>query len=295
LLDSLLQEICDLFFSAGVELNRFEINFCIARKDQSVRSKVMNNSLEICDDEWLLRKTEGTYFLRIGDFLSKLNWSAGTYLDTQVFAIGNTKFKLRFIPNNVKEYVNQRSDENMGSFGVYLYNLSNFDVLADLKLSMGMRSMTMERKFLRHRECFGWGSFFTHKEMLNDGNGVVNKAGKLEVRAEITVNWERKVDNIQSLTTSDLLHGVIMELQKLKENIVGRSSRNSSPGFDVSKPSCSQCWKTPGTGCVLYQCVSGHIVCKTCYEGAKNVCGKCGEKMVGRAFAMEKFLETLAE
>ena len=47
----------------------------------------MKNSLEICDDEWLLRKTEGTYFLRIGDFLSKLSWSAGTYLDTQVWDI----------------------------------------------------------------------------------------------------------------------------------------------------------------------------------------------------------------
>jgi len=261
----------------------------------------MKNSLEICDDEWLLRKTEGTYFLRIGDFLSKLSWSAGTYLDTQVFTIGNTKFRLRFIPNNEnKDSVIPRSDEEtkmFASLGVYLYNLSNFDVLADLKLTIGKRSMSMEKKFLRHRECIGWSSFFTHKEMLHDGNGVLNGDGKLEVRAELTVNWERKVDSIQSLTTSDLLHGVILELKKLKENIVGRSSRNSSPGFDVQKPSCSQCWETLGPGCVLYQCMLGHIVCKRCYDrdGDKNVCGKCDEKLVGRAFAMEKFVETMAE
>ena len=102
--------------------------------------------------------------------------------------------------------------------------------------------------------------------MLHDGNGVLNGDGKLEVRAELTVNWERKVDSIQSLTTTDLLHGVILELKKLKENIVGRSSRNSSPGFDVQKPNCSQCWETPGPGCVLYQCMLGHIVCKRCYD-----------------------------
>ena len=100
---------------------------------------------------------------------------------------------------------------------------------------------------------------------------MVNQDGKLEVRAQITVNWERKVDGIQSLTTSDLLHGVIMELGKLKEQIVGRSSRNSSPGLDASKPSCSLCWETPGSGAFLYQCVSGHIVCQRCYDGDVKV------------------------
>ena len=76
-----------------------------------------------------------------------------------MFTIGNTKFRLRFIPNNEnKDSVIPRSDEEtkmFASLGVYLYNLSNFDVLADLKLTIGKRSMSMEKKFLRHRECIG--------------------------------------------------------------------------------------------------------------------------------------------
>ena len=123
------------------------------------------NSYKACDDEWILRKTEGTYFLRIGDFASKVNWSPGTFLDSKIFLIGNTKFKLRFFPNNLcstKEVVNDNGletdviDNNIDRFiGVYLYNESNFDVLADIKLTLGGKTMALQKQFLREKECIG--------------------------------------------------------------------------------------------------------------------------------------------
>ena len=118
-----------------------------------------------CDDEWILRKTEGTYFLRIGDFASKVNWSPGTFLDSRTFLIGNTKFKLRFFPNNscsTKEVLNEsRLDTDaIDNFtdrfvGVYLYNESNFDVLADIKMTLGGKTMSLQKQFLREKECIG--------------------------------------------------------------------------------------------------------------------------------------------
>ena len=122
------------------------------------------NSYGICDDEWILRKTEGTYFLRVGDFASKVYWSAGTFLDSKVFLIGNTKFKLRFFPNCVypskKVLSNDGENNEFENFeenfvGVYIYNESNFDVLADIKLTLGPRTMALQKQFLRERECVG--------------------------------------------------------------------------------------------------------------------------------------------
>ena len=122
------------------------------------------NSYGICDDEWILRKTEGTYFLRVGDFASKVYWPVGTFLDSKVFLIGNTKFKLRFFPNCVypskKVLSNDGENNEIENFeenfvGVYIYNESNFDVLADIKLTLGPRTMALQKQFLRERECVG--------------------------------------------------------------------------------------------------------------------------------------------
>ena len=123
----------------------------------------MRNSFQICDDEWMLKKTEGTYFLRIGDLVSKIEWAPGTYLDSQKFVIGSSKFKLRFFPNNnvcsplepqdMDMEINNQG--NRGSFGVFLYNLNSFDVLVDLKLTMGRKTLNLQKQFLRENECIG--------------------------------------------------------------------------------------------------------------------------------------------
>jgi len=260
------------------------------------------NSYKACDDEWILRKTEGTYFLRIGDFASKVNWSPGTFLDSKTFLIGNTKFKLRFFPNNpcsTKEVVNDNGletdviDNNNDRFiGVYLYNESNFDVLADIKMTLGGKTMALQKQFLREKECIGWSSFLSHHQLLH--TKILNREGKLEVRAEVTTNWERKVDQAQSMTNTDLLQGVLRELSGLRKEMMRMEARmNKQVLQETTWPQCTKCWESLRPPSAIYQCDGGHVICEDCHEGAAEKCPSCNVSFGGRATALESYLRSL--
>ena len=80
----------------------------------------------------------------------------------------------------------------------------------------------------------GWPQFFTHRELHG---GVLNREGKLEVRAEVTTNWERRVDHVQSLTSADLLQGILAELNTLRQEMAGLQAWVSSiPKSEYFKP-----------------------------------------------------------
>jgi len=261
------------------------------------------NSYKACDDEWILRKTEGTYFLRIGDFASKVNWSPGTFLDSKTFLIGNTKFKLRFFPNNfcsTKEVVNDNGletdviDNNTDRFiGVYLYNESNFDVLADIKLTLGGKTMALQKQFLREKECIGWSSFLTHHQLLY--SNILNREGKLEVRAEVTTNWERKVDQVQAMTSTDLLQGVLQELRGLRKEVTKMEARMSNRvQQETAWPQCIKCWESLSPPSAIYQCLGGHVICEECHGRAgQEKCPSCNVSFGGRATALESYLRSL--
>ena len=144
-----------------------------------------HGNYEWCDDEWILRKAQGTYFLRIGEFLKKTRWPAGMFLDSKVFLIGNTKFKLRFYPNNSQAPTMKTVSSHAGSgsegsppsdssparegfVGVYLYNESQFDVLADIVLKVGPKALTLNKQFLRGNDCVGE----SHKQNILSCIGV---------------------------------------------------------------------------------------------------------------------------
>jgi len=282
----------------------------------------MNNSHNVCDDEWMLRKTEGTYFLRIGDFASKINWSPGNFIDSQIFIIGNTKFKLRFFPNVLQgprmssdvamseEYVEQKKeekDEDHRCVGVYLFNQSGFDVLVDFKMTLSNRVKMFQKQFLRANECIGWSSFFTHLEIMNQN--VLNREGKLEARVDITTNWERKVekDLSQSFKNSDLLQGILQEMRKLREDIAGVHVRldcyeqRSQP--EVAWPrcvNCGGCLRPPFSSTnTIQQCLAGHLSCELCLLNLKeNPCALCkdtdGYSYAGRAVGLESYLNSIS-
>jgi len=288
-----------------------------------------------CDDEWILRKAQGTYFLRIGEFLKKTRWPSGMFLDSRVFLIGNTKFKLRFYPNNNNSQklvansstgsgsegeemktdspASNRSPEAEGFVGVYLYNESNFDVLADIILKVGSEVLTLKKQFLRANECVGWPWVYRHSQL--ESKTILNKEGKLEVRAEITTNWERKVDPTQALTNSDLLQGVLYELRHLREEMAGVQARLKK-GVDCSvcwgrdragvharldspvhiKPEkgvdCSVCWGPLTPPAEILQCVGGHVFCGGCYDRLEeDRCTVCQGNLAGRATGLENYLK----
>jgi len=259
-----------------------------------------------CDDEWILRKAQGTYFLRIGEFLKKTRWPSGMFLDSRVFLIGNTKFKLRFYPNNNSQKLvansstgsgsegedSNRSPEAEGFVGVYLYNESNFDVLADIILKVGSEVLTLKKQFLRANECVGWPWVYQHSQL--ESKTILNKEGKLEVRAEITTNWERKVDPTQALTNSDLLQGVLYELRHLRQEMAGVQARLDSQGHIKQEKGvdCSVCWGPLTPPAEILQCVGGHVFCGGCYDRLEeDRCTVCQGNLAGRATGLENYLK----
>ena len=125
-----------------------------------------NNFVGECDDEWVLRKNQGSYFLRIGEFMRKTRWPSEIFLDSKLFIVGNAKFKLRFFPNinsgqgvklesSVGGNRSHGSSRQDGFVGVYVFNESSFDVLADLTIKLGSKAMTLQKQFVRGKECIG--------------------------------------------------------------------------------------------------------------------------------------------
>ena len=58
-------------------------------------------------------------------------------------------------------------DNNNERFiGVYLYNESNFDVLADIKMTLGGKTMALQKQFLREKECIGENLIFSSENIL---------------------------------------------------------------------------------------------------------------------------------
>ena len=114
------------------------------------------------------------------------------------------------------------------------------------------------------------------------------------MRAEITTNWERKVDYRQALTNSDLLHGVLMELRHLREEMAGLHNRlDSQAQIKQEKgPDCSVCWGSLRPPLEIMQCAGGHVFCGGCYDRLEeNKCTVCQERMAGRASGLENYLK----
>jgi len=167
-----------------------------------------------CDDEWMLKKSNATYFLRIGEFSKKLCWEPGKYLDSRDFTIGNAKFKLRFFPSGslgsdpammtTKESNNnQVAVANFKCVSVYLYNQSTFDLMLDhLNISLGPKTLQLSEQYLRSRAGVGWSCFMSHAEVAG---GAVLRNHKLEVRAEVAVLWERHVEDESGFDTRLLM------------------------------------------------------------------------------------------
>ena len=104
--------------------------------------------------------------------MKKTRWPAGVFLDSKVFLIGNTKCKLRFYLNNSQAPFMKMVSSSAGSgsegsppsdgsparegfVGVYLYNESQFDVLTDVVLKVGPKTLTLNKQFLRGNDCVG--------------------------------------------------------------------------------------------------------------------------------------------
>ena len=115
------------------------------------------------------------------------------------------------------------------------------------------------------------------------------------MRAEITTNWERKVDQAQSLTSADLLQGVLAELRGLRKEMTRMEAIMRSPVVKGTRwPQCTKCWESLMPSNAIYQCLGGHAICEHCHEGSDSEkCPTCDVSFNGRATALENYLSSL--
>ena len=96
-------------------------------------------------------------------------------ISSKLFHVGRSKFRLAVYPGGVEETTEQ------GMFSVYLYNVSNHDVVVDFTISAnwGM-SMSKEDDKIEKNCDSGWADFMKTRDVGAD----------LNLTVEVTMRWE---------------------------------------------------------------------------------------------------------
>ena len=96
-------------------------------------------------------------------------------ISSKLFHVGRSKFMLAVYPHGVEETTEQ------GMFSVYLYNVSNHDVVVDFTISANW-GMSMSKKDDKiEKNCdSGWADFMKTRDVGAD----------LNLTVEVTMRWE---------------------------------------------------------------------------------------------------------
>ena len=96
-------------------------------------------------------------------------------ISSKLFHVGRSKFRLAVYPGGVEETTEQ------GMFSVYLYNVSNHDVVVDFTISANW-GMSMSKKDDKiEKNCdSGWADFMKTRDVGAD----------LNLTVEVTMRWE---------------------------------------------------------------------------------------------------------
>ena len=96
-------------------------------------------------------------------------------ISSKLFHVGRSKFRLAVYPGGVEETTEQ------GMFSVYLYNVSNHDVVVDFTISANW-GMSMSKEGVKiEKNCdSGWADFMKTRDVGAD----------LNLTVEVTMRWE---------------------------------------------------------------------------------------------------------
>ena len=96
-------------------------------------------------------------------------------ISSKLFHVGRSKFMLAVYPHGVEETTEQ------GMFSVYLYNVSNHDVVVDFTISANW-GMSMSKEGVKiEKNCdSGWADFMKTRDVGAD----------LNLTVEVTMRWE---------------------------------------------------------------------------------------------------------
>ena len=185
-------------------------------------------------------------------------------ISSKLFHVGRSKFRLAVYPGGVEETTEQ------GMFSVYLYNVSNHDVVVDFTISAnwGM-SMSKEDDKIEKNCDSGWADFMKTRDVGAD----------LNLTVEVTMRWEdlsggmveeyqvNRSDLKQEIKNSE--ESLKQEMKNLKENMQQemKSVRAEIARVKTSSiPECPVCFQKLAPPKKIVQClkvglqfVLGHI------------------------------------
>ena len=132
----------------------------------------------ISTKSWSVREefNKGKLKLEIPKFSEVVgNTGREVKISSKLFHVGRSKFRLAVYPGGVEETTEQ------GMFSVYLYNVSNHDVVVDFTISANW-GMSMSKKDDKiEKNCdSGWADFMKTRDVGAD----------LNLTVEVTMRWE---------------------------------------------------------------------------------------------------------
>ena len=156
-------------------------------------------------------------------------------ISSKLFHVGRSKFRLAVYPGGVEETTEQ------GMFSVYLYNVSNHDVVVDFTISANW-GMSMSKKDDKiEKNCdSGWADFMKTRDVGAD----------LNLTVEVTMRWE------------DLSGGMVEEnytnksdLIKVEERLKDIVQAEIAKVKTSSIPECPVCFQRLAPPKKIVQCL----------------------------------------
>jgi len=241
------------------------------------------------------------YTVVVSNFRQKIVlFKAGKYIRSKNFQVGRSTFCLCIKPSG--------DEGGSTDVAVYLQNMSDWDVIADVKFEVGNCKKKLSKKlFNKNDDPWGFRDLVPHARCHN-GDLLVDGNFHLEVFIDLdgeNVLPHHDVEEAISKMKShvDQKFGAMKKMienkftkmdQRLATIEAGGASSSSSSSRDLECPVCAETVRPPMR---LKQCGQGHIICDDCHRQrishnatTGRECHTCKGPITGRPNALERIL-----
>ena len=242
--------------------------------------------------EWMLKTSENSikYTVVVANFRKKINsFKYGRSIWSKDFKVGRTVFYLGIKPSG--------EESSSSHVGVYLYNKSDWDVIADVKFEVAdcKRELEKERFGRREAENEAWGFEMVPHHRCTNGDILSEGSFQLEVYIEVDDEQVLPHHDLEDEVISKIRSHVDKKFEEIENKIektfsrmeqrmasfengnsllmtrldaIGRKIFNQPPGDFNSNSStnleCPVCAETVRRPMRLYQC--GQVGSKYCCQ-----------------------------
>ena len=156
-------------------------------------------------------------------------------ISSKLFHVGRSKFRLAVYPGGVEETTEQ------GMFSVYLYNVSNHDVVVDFTISANW-GMSMSKEGVKiEKNCdSGWADFMKTRDVGAD----------LNLTVEVTMRWEDLSGEMVEENHANKSDLIKVE-ERLKDIVRAEIAKVKTPSI----PECPVCFQRLAPPKKIVQCL----------------------------------------